>query len=318
MRFSLALSNIVENLNIVGNLRVPRFFVWTLLLAFAAAAADQFVVPALFSTAPLCALLACLVLVTRSQGDALTSLPSPSAPYLVTWRVLGFFAAHAALIGTVYRLDASVSRASGALNGAGWTFLLVKLAVLAPMLLLLPWRTWQYLAHTYAAEFAAAAVVLVTFFPRRVMEALWPVYGQFVGRCVYLLAWPMVSNLGYVKALYPTLTGPNLDVTILLSCSGINGIELFDALFALVVFCEWPRLNKRRTLAAYFIGVVAMTLGNILRITSFVVLGNHGFADFIARFHVNAGWLFFSLVFLLFLSSTYRWMLTPSPANRPA
>jgi exosortase/archaeosortase family protein len=310
MRFSLALSNIVEKL------RVPRFFVWTLLLAFAAAVADQFVVPALFSTAPLCALLACSVLATRNQGDALSSLPSPSAPYLVTWRVLGFFAAHAALIGIVYRLD--VSRASGALNGVGWTFLLVKLAVLAPMLLLLPWRTWRYLAHTYAAEFAAAAVVLVTFFPRRVIEALWPAYGQFVGRCVYLLAWPLVSNLGYVKALYPTLTGLSLDVTILLSCSGINGIELFDVLFALVVFCEWPRLNKRRTLAAYFIGVVAMTLGNILRITSFVVLGNHGFADFIARFHVNAGWLFFSLVFLLFLSSTYRWMLTPSPANRPA
>ncbi len=310
MRFSLALSNIVEKL------RVPRFFVWTLLLAFAAAVADQFVVPALFSTAPLCALLACLVLATRNQGDALSSLPSPSAPYLVTWRVLGFFAAHAALIGIAYRLD--VSRASGALNGVGWTFLLVKLAVLAPMLLLLPWRTWRYLAHTYAAEFAAAAVVLVTFFPRRVIEALWPAYGQFVGRCVYLLAWPLVSNLGYVKALYPTLTGPSLDVTILLSCSGINGIELFDVLFALVVFCEWPRLNKRRTLAAYFIGVAAMTLGNILRITSFVVLGNHGFADFIARFHVNAGWLFFSVVFLLFLSSTYRWMLTPPPANGPA
>jgi len=312
MCFSLALSNIVEKL------RVPRFFVWTLLLALAAAVADQFVVPALFSTAPLCALLACLVLATRSHGDALTSLPSPSAPYPVAWRVLGFFAAHAALIWIVYRLDASVSRASGALNGVGWAFLLVKFAVLAPMLVLLPWRTWRYLARTYAAEFAAAAVVLVTFFPRRVMEALWPVYGQFVGRCVHLLGWPLVSNLGYVKALYPTLTGPSLDVTILLSCSGINGIELFDALFALVVFCEWPRLNKRRTLAAYFIGVVAMTLGNILRITSFVVLGNHGFADFIARFHVNAGWLFFSLVFLFFLSSTYRWMLTPSPANRPA
>jgi exosortase/archaeosortase family protein len=312
MCFSLALSNIVEKL------RVPQFFVWTLLLALAAAVADQFVVPALFSTAPLCALLACLVLAARSQGDALTSLPSPSAPYLVTWRVLGFFAAHAALIWIVYRLDASVSRASGALNGVGWAFLLVKFAVLAPMLVLLPWRTWRYLARTYATEFAAAAVVLVTFFPRRVMEALWPVYGQFVGRCVHLLAWPLVSNLGYVKALYPTLTGPSLDVTILLSCSGINGIELFDALFALVVFCEWPRLNKRRTLAAYFIGVVAMTLGNILRITSFVVLGNHGFADFIARFHVNAGWLFFSLVFLLFLSSTYRWMLTPPTANRPA
>jgi len=52
-----------------------------------------------------------------------------------------------------------------------------------------------------------------------------------------------------------------------------------------------------------------MIFGNVVRITSLVVLGNHGFADFVSRFHVNAGWLFFAAIFLIFLSLTYRWML---------
>jgi exosortase/archaeosortase family protein len=71
-------------------------------------------------------------------------------------------------------------------------------------------------------------------------------------------------------------------------------------------------LNKRHALLAYFIGLAAMIFGNIVRITFLVVLGNHVFADFIARFHVDAGWIFFSLVFLLFLAFTYRWILTPT------
>jgi hypothetical protein len=36
-----------------------------------------------------------------------------------------------------------------------------------------------------------------------------------------------------------------------------------------------------------------MFLGNALRITSFVVLGNHGFAESITRVHIAAGWIFF-------------------------
>jgi hypothetical protein len=38
-------------------------------------------------------------------------------------------------------------------------------------------------------------------------------------------------------------------------------------------------------------------------------LGNHGFADSVSRFHISAGWIFFSVVFLVYLSMMYGWML---------
>ena len=301
---------------ILGNLRVPPFFFWTLLLALAGAVVDQLAAPVLFSTAPPFAVLACLLLAARRGSSP--ELQSSSPPRLTSARVLLFLALHGLLLACVLILGGSVLRASGSLTGAGWVFLVVKLCTLAPALFLLPWRDWRNLASVYASEFAAAAIVLTTFFPRRIIESLWPWYGQFLGRFVELLSWPLVSGIGYLKALYPTITGPSLDVTVLLSCSGINGIELFDVLFALVVFCDWPRLNKRRTLLAYGIGLAAMILGNVLRITSFVVLGNHGYADFVARFHVNAGWFFFAAMFVLFLACTYRWMITPARLFRPS
>jgi exosortase/archaeosortase family protein len=52
-----------------------------------------------------------------------------------------------------------------------------------------------------------------------------------------------------------------------------------------------------------------MFLGNALRISALVILGNRGFADVIARFHISAGWIFFSAVFVLYLSLTYRKLL---------
>jgi exosortase/archaeosortase family protein len=300
---------------ILGNPPVPPFFVYALLLTLTAATADQLVAPVLFSTAPLFAVLACLLLSIR-HGYPLGLLPFNGSP-LSSGRVLLFLSLHFALVTLVRLPGEPVLRASGSLSGAGWAFLSVKVLVLAPAFVLLPWRNWRSLASCYAAEFAAGGIVFLTFFPRRIVEGLWPWYGQFLGRFVELFSWPFVSGLGYVKALYPTLTGPLLDVTILLSCSGVNGIELFDVLFALVVFCDWPRLNKGRALVAYFVGVAAMILGNVVRIASFVVLGNHGFADFVARFHVNAGWFFFAAMFLIFLSCTYRWMLSPSRLAPP-
>jgi hypothetical protein len=46
-----------------------------------------------------------------------------------------------------------------------------------------------------------------------------------------------------------------------------------------------------------------------LRITAFVVLGNQGLAESITRFHITAGWIFFSGIFLVYLCLTYGWML---------
>ena len=168
---------------------------------------------------------------------------------------------------------------------------------------------WRAFIATYKPEFIAALIVLFTFFPLRVIDAVWPWYGQVLGRFVYLVASPLVPSLGYIKAFFPTITGPDLDVTIILDCSGFNGVQLFDYLFGLVAVCDWNRLQKGRTLLAYFLGIVAMLLGNALRITAMVVFGNRGFSEQVRRFHLSAGWLFFSATFLVYLIFVYRRML---------
>jgi exosortase/archaeosortase family protein len=196
----------------------------------------------------------------------------------------------------------------------GALFAVAKLSVLAPTILLLPLSRWKELLSPYRPEIAAAFIVLLTYFPGRAIEELWPWYGQALGRFVYALSRIFAHGIGFIGNSNPTLTGPDLDVTIILACSGINGIELFDYLFGAVAILDWNRLRKGRALAGYLLGLFAMLFGNALRITSLVVFGNRGFAELVAHYHIAAGWIFFSVVFLVYLSATYTWMLKKKSA----
>ena len=228
-----------------------------------------------------------------------------------------FLAAHGAVIMAARSLSNTLQPISGTFTVVGAFVAVCKLSVLVPTMVLFPLAVWKKVMDHYFPEVIAALVVLLTFFPSRALETIWPWYGQVLGRCVYALARIFVPWLAYFNDSNPTLTGPDLDVTIIPACSGINGLELFDYLFGLVAFLDWNRVRKGRALLGYFAGLSAMLLGNTIRITSFVVLGNHGFADSVARFHISAGWIFFSGVFLVYLSMTYGWMLGRRAAAAP-
>lgn len=305
-----------------GNLAVPQFFLLVLLLTLGAVAADQFAAPALYSSSPLWAVVACMALVWRRGGvgynpheQASTSdssfereIESGSFGFSLG-RMAVFAAMHVALISAARILQLSLTPIAGTFSLAGWIIAALKLLVLLPTLFLLPFARWRILARAYAAEIIAALVVLFTFFPSRILSTIWPWYGQVLGKLVFACSTLFVHGLTYTGALTPTLHGPDLDVTILLACSGISGIELFDYLFAFVALLDWNRLRKGRTLVAYFAGMAIMFVGNALRIAAFVIFGNRGFADAVARFHLSAGWIFFSGVFLVYLSLTYRRLL---------
>jgi exosortase/archaeosortase family protein len=305
-----------------GNLTVPQFFFLALLLTLAGIAADQFAAPTLYSSSPLWAAAVCLALGWRRyevafEREIRTSHSNFSAdPAAEAWtfgfsfaRISLFVGAHVLLVSAARFLHDALDPSNGTFSFAGWITAALKLSVLLPTLMLLPLKRWSILARAYAAEGIAALVVLFTFFPGRILASVWPWYGQVLGRLVFLLSGFFVHGLTYTSTLTPTVHGPDLDVTILRACSGMSGIELFDYLFAFMALLDWNRLRKGRTLFAYFAGIVAMFAGNALRIASFVILGNRGFADVVARFHLSAGWIFFSVVFLAYLSLTYRSLL---------
>jgi exosortase/archaeosortase family protein len=292
-----------------GGFATPRFLLLALAFTLVAIAADQFAAPILHSSSPLWATTACLLLVWRRGNLSSSGENTPLEISIPIGRLAAFLVAHGVLILVARSLSSTFQSASGAMTVGGTLVAAYKLCVLTPTTIFFPLATWKKIAHSYFPEAIAGLVVLLTFFPSRVLQTIWPWYGQGLGRFVYALARMFVPKLAYLADSNPTLSGPELDVTIIPECSGISGLELFDYLFGVVALLDWNRFRKGRALLVYFAGLFAMLLGNAIRIISFVVLGNHGFAEGVSRFHISAGWIFFSAVFLVYLSMTYSWML---------
>lgn len=79
-----------------------------------------------------------------------------------------------------------------------------------------------------------------------------------------------------------------------------------------MLILDWNRFNKRRLLISYFAGLAAMIAANALRITFLVVFGNRVSAGLIERYHISAGWAFFAGAFIVYLISSYSWLLRGS------
>jgi exosortase/archaeosortase family protein len=268
---------------------------------------DYVLAPALRNTTPLVvsAFLLCL-LVRRLSFD---TVEASDSSHLASWRLISFLVLHLSIVGATRVLVGPRPETPDYTSSIATVTAACKFLVFLPGLVLLPRSGWQRFGRIYRAECVAAAVALLTFFPYRIFATAWPVYSQVLGHFVHALAGFFVPGLGYQVGAAPTLTGPVLDVEIVSACSGLDGIRLFELLFALVVILDWDRVQRQRAVVGYFAGLAGMLFANALRITLMVVLGNRVSAELVVRYHLNAGWIFFTSVFLLYLFVTYRWLL---------
>lgn len=279
-----------------------------LLLALLTLAVVCLLVPALYNGSTLLFSGVLVVLVSSRNRSAnpreVALLPENTRRQLLTFLVL-----QSAIGAAAWRFAgelAALPHGGTLLAAASLSF---KLLPLFPALALFPKERWLELGQKYHAELIAAAMVLFTFFPERQFQLIWPYYSQVLGKLVWLLSLPFLPDAIYLAEASPLVMGPNLIVHIVFECSGIEGLMLFDVLFGTFALLSWNRLNKRRLLMAYGIGVGAILLGNVLRILLIVVLGNLYWPTIgESNFHIHAGWVFFALVFVAFLGCTYGWM----------
>lgn len=291
-----------------------RFLIEAIGAALLATFIDNWAAPALHNQSPFWALGFLLALILRKQpGDD----PAKHGVATLGWslpRAALFILLHAGIIALGRSAGETLTRAASQTTLGAGAIASLKLLVLAPTLALFPPSHWKRLGRAYAAELVAATLVLFTWNPSRLFETVWPQYSEWLGRLVYAVGGLFVAGLAYVPGAAPTLTGPELDVSILFACSGLNGVKLFQILFGVMLLVDWNQVKKVRALAAYFAGLAAMLIANALRIALLVVLGNRVSANLVARFHIDAGWIFFVTIFLVLLAISYRWLIRPNPA----
>ncbi len=288
-----------------------RFLIAAIGAALLATFIDNWAAPPLHNQSPFWALGFLLALILRKQpGDD----PAKHGARTLGWslpRAALFILLHAGIITLGHSAGETLTRAASQTTLGSGAIASLKLLVLAPTLALFAPSDWKRLGRTYAAELVAAALVLFTWNPSRLFVTVWPHYSEWLGRSVYAVSGLFVAGLAYTPGTEPTLIGPKLDVSILFPCSGLSGVKLFQILFGVMLLVDWNQLKKIRALTAYFAGLVAMLVANALRIALLVVLGNRVSANLVARFHIDAGWIFFVTIFLVLLAVSYRWLVEP-------
>lgn len=291
------------------NVRVAVFY------TLVAIALDYALAPAWYSSSPLLAVIVLLLLAFRQDDE--------KQPYFagtaISWkRLLSFGGLHAAVV-LAGRYSGSPLRFA-ALHYSALTSAIVagKLLVLFPSLALLPRRAWRGFALRFKHELIAALVVLFTFFPYRLFQLAYAYYSPLLGSLVYHVSLLFIASLRYAASPQPLILGPHLDVQIIFGCLGADGLALFDCLFGFVIFMEWRRCNKGRALLSYVAGVAAMLAANALRIVLMVLVGNLISDRWVIATHLNAGWLFFSFTFFVFLLFAYPFVLEKVPQRAAA
>jgi len=294
-------------------LREAPIFVF--LLTLAAVCLDYSLAPALNSVNPAlaCGLLLLLLLLHRPSGFGLGE--AGSNPRVAGRRILVFSLLHLAVVLGIIWLSRRMTERMHSVNSPGAALVAAaKYLILLPTILLLPRSGWRRFDQVYRSEWVAACVLLFTFFPYRIFSEAWPWYSQMLGHLVHTLAHPFVSGLGQVPQPAPTIFGPRLDVVIGFDCNGLAGVKLFQVIFCVLLVLEWSTLNRRRALIGYFGGLVAMLGANVVRITLLVIIGNRFSPDLAVRYHVNAGWVFFTGSVLVYLLLVHNWLSLPRTA----
>lgn len=136
----------------------------------------------------------------------------------------------------------------------------------------------------------------------------WYFFSAKVTKIVYY-----ILNLFYQTVILtingdPKLILSNFSVIIGPPCSGIEGLSMFIALFALLLAYDYINLDLKRTSIIFFLGLIGTYFINILRVTLIMIIGTKYPQFALGMFHSNAGWLFFSGFILLLLFLSYGWM----------
>lgn len=167
----------------------------------------------------------------------------------------------------------------------------------------------RLLVTTYRRELLLAVIAGALFLGfLQLVYGLWRVLAAAV---LHSVRW-LLSLTGLQVAVVPprTLLLDKFGINVAQYCSGIESIALFSGLYAIIGFTDWPRLNHRRFLALFPIGLIILFGFNILRVFGLILAGyyiNPHIA--FSLFHTYAGMVFFIIYSAIFWAICYKRVL---------
>jgi len=212
--------------------------------------------------------------------------------------------------------DVTWFQAHSTLGSAIWYFLGIWTTLSVPFIFL-PLKPFGKLFQTFRRQWIIAAgfaFVFIATFP--LVQNLWRPLSWFVGKTVAFglrITVPGTyfnpSDLSlHIKWFVTSIGRP---------CSGVEGMSLFLVLYTAVLVIDWKDLHKGIAFLLYPVGLLMMFISNIIRIYAIELLGwevsrnfgaDVGYKIVMDQFHSHFGWIFYTLVILVFFKIVYPYI----------
>jgi hypothetical protein len=269
-------------------------------ISLLACAIHVLLLPSSYAEAPLLALVAFAILVFVRRGSR---IGVARLPLLSAGRILVFAACHVLLLAIAFHYGAHL-RSAATYSFTGSLLAALKLLILAPTIVLFPVN--RMFLRQIAPELMAALVVLLTIHPVRHFQLIWPAYSNLLGAAITHASALLVPSASFAPGTDGVVVaGPAVDLHIEFSCSGVNGVTLFQLVFGMIVAVEWNRIAKLRALICYAGGVLGYLVANFLRLLLVFLSGN------LVSHTVNLNVALFALGFMALVRYCYEWMVPP-------
>jgi exosortase/archaeosortase family protein len=169
------------------------------------------------------------------------------------------------------------------------------------------------------ALIAASSCFLYNMFDYYLFESLCKSSGLFIYWVMHGLGFEVGVSLGDGKNV--TLSSPYFTIQVHRSCSGIEGMFLFQFLLSSIILIDWPVFESSSLIEFYLAGFIYMFAVNCLRIASIFSLGYFASkpdaSQFmkslrglpIKMFHSFAGEIYYLIAFVIFASLLYKFCL---------
>jgi exosortase/archaeosortase family protein len=159
--------------------------------------------------------------------------------------------------------------------------------------------------------FIAFAIAFVYYNLSIVIRAYWKFFAAIAAKSSEFLLGIFYSDVASVisSGSDPSLTANSFSATIGAPCSGVDSLVMFTGLYLLIALLDWNKLNKKKLLLLFPLGLAGMFLMSIIRIFALMTIGASWSPKLaLTLFHANAGWIIFVLYTIGFFYFAYPWL----------
>ncbi|MBI4145532.1 archaeosortase/exosortase family protein [Candidatus Woesearchaeota archaeon] len=186
------------------------------------------------------------------------------------------------------------------------------------------------LLYTFGLFFLALAVFQLEFFQRffrqlvlafsvtlpyfsfsLMLNGAWMYFSNAIMQADALLfrVLGMTYSMEFKPGTDPLFTVGDFSARVGAPCSGVESLIMFTGLYLFIALLDWNKLDKRKLLLLYPLGLVGMFLMSIIRVFILMLIGDRvSPALALSLFHTNVGWVLFVAYFLVFMYFAYPWL----------